>query len=123
MARGPELGTETSPQQELLEEVTEANWLLRRIWQLVEGVRYQTRRLATEAERTEIQRELQELQEEAEGHREELSDDSESSGSWWMDSEKPEEQSLERWKSTVDVESEGLEPEGEKEVEDQMTLQ
>ena len=43
-----------------------------------------------EAERTEVQRELQELQEKAEGHREELSTDSESSGSWRTDSEEPE---------------------------------
>ena len=31
MVRGPELGTELSPQQELLEEVAEANWLLCKI--------------------------------------------------------------------------------------------
>ena len=60
-AKGPELGTELSPQQELLEEVAEANWLLRKIWQSVEGVRHQTWRMAVEAERAEIQRELQEL--------------------------------------------------------------
>ena len=76
-----------------------------------------------EAERTEVQRELQELQEEAEGHHEELSIDSESLGSWWTNLEELEEWSLERWRSTVDVESEGSEPEGEKEVESQMTLQ
>ena len=38
VARGPKLGTELSPQQELLEEVAETNWLLRKVWQLVEGV-------------------------------------------------------------------------------------
>ena len=65
----------------------------------------------------------QELQEEAEGHQEESSDDSESSGSWRTDLEEPEERSPERWRSTVDMESEGSELEGEKEVEDQMTLQ
>ena len=81
MARGLELGMEMSPQQEVLEEVAEANWLLRWIWQSVEGVRHQTRRLAVEVERMEVQRELQELQEEVEGHWEELSVDSESSGS------------------------------------------
>ena len=42
VARGPELGTESDSQLELLEEVAEANWLLCRIWQLVEGVRFQT---------------------------------------------------------------------------------
>ena len=51
MARGLELGTETSPQQELLEEVAEARYGNR--WR-----GHQTRRLATEAERTEVQREL-----------------------------------------------------------------
>ena len=117
------MGTEISLQQELLEEVAEANWLLQRIWQSVEGVRYQTWRLAMEAERMEVQRELQELQEEAEEHWEESSDDSESLGSWRTDSEEPGERSSERWRSTVDVESEGSELEGEKEVEDQMTLQ
>ena len=50
MAKGPELGTESSPQQELLEEVAEANWLLHRIWQSVEGVWNQTWRMATEVE-------------------------------------------------------------------------
>ena len=89
----------------------------------MEGVRYKTRRLAAEAERTEAQRELQELQEEAEGHHNESSDDSESLGSWRTYLEEPEEWSSERWRSTVDVESEGSEPEGEKEVESQVTIQ
>ena len=79
--------------------------------------------MAAEAERTEVQRELQELQEEAEGHCNELSEDSESSGSWRMELEELEEQSLERWRSTVDLELEGLDPEGEKIVEEEMTLQ
>ena len=91
------------------------------MWQLVKGIRHQTQRLATEAERMEVQRELQELQEEAEGHCKELSIDSESSGSWRTDLE-PEEQSLERWRSTIELELEGSGPEGEKEVESQMTL-
>ena len=82
MAKGPELGTELSPQQELLEEVTEANWLLHKIWQSVEGVWNQTRRMAAEAERAEVRRELEELLEEAEGHRDGSSEDSELSGSW-----------------------------------------
>ena len=76
-----------------------------------------------EAERTEVQRELQELQEEAEGHCDKLSEDSESLGLWRMESEESEEQSSERWRSTVDLESEGLDPEGEKIVEEEMTLQ
>ena len=115
---------ELSPQQELLEEVAEANWLLQRIWQLVEGVQHQTWRMATEAERVEVWRELQELQEEAEEHQDESSKDSESSGSWRMESEEPEEWGLERWRSTVDLESEGSELEVEKVVEEEeMTLQ
>ena len=137
MARGPGLGTELSPQQELLEE---ANWLLRKIWQSVEGVRYQTRRMAVEAERVEVRRELEELREEAEGLRNESSEDSESSGSWRTASKEPEERESEQWRSTVDPESEelgesedledleGLEPEVEKEmdkevVDEDMTLQ
>ena len=123
MARGLELGMETSPQQDLLEKVAEANWLLQRIWQSVEGVRLETRRMATEVERMEVRRELQELQEEAEGHRNESSEDSKSSGLWRMDSEEPEERGSERWRSTVDLESKGSEPEVEKEVEEEMTLQ
>ena len=121
-ARGPELGMESSSQQELLEEVAEANRLLRRMWQLVEGIQHQTQRLAMEAERMEVQRELQELQEEAEGHREESSIDSESLGSWRVNLEEPEEQSSERWRSTVELELEGSGPKGEKEVESQVTL-
>ena len=123
------MGTELSPQQELLEEVTEANWLLRKIWQSVEGVWNQTQRMAMEAERVEIRRELEELQDEAEGHRDESSKDSESSGSWRMEPDELEEQELERWRSSVDLElegsegSEGSEPEVEKEVEEEMTLQ
>ena len=117
------MGTELSPKQELLEEVAEANWLLRRIWQSVEGVQQQTQRIAMEAERTEVWRELQELEEEAKGHHDESSDDSESSDSWRTESEEPEERSSERWRSTVDLESEGSEPEGEREVEEEMTLQ
>ena len=77
-----------------------------------------------ETERMEIQRELQELQEEeAKGHCKESSIDSESLGSWRTDSEEPEEQSSERWRFTMELESEGLGPEGEKEVESQMTMQ
>ena len=45
-----ELGTEMSPQQEPLEEVAEANWLLHKIWQSVEGVWNQTWRMARELE-------------------------------------------------------------------------
>ena len=121
MAKGLELGTELSPQQELLEEVAEANWFLCKIWQSVEGVRHQTQRMAVEAERAEIQRELQELQEEGEGQQDESSEDSESSGSWRTETEEPDS---ERWRSTVDLESEGSEPEVEKAVEEEeMTLQ
>ena len=90
---------------------------------MVEGVRQQTRRMAAEAERMEVWRDLQELQEEAEGHRDESSDDSESSGSWRTESEESEEWNSERWRSTVDLESEGSEAEGEKIVEEEMTLQ
>ena len=128
---------ELSPRQELLEEVTEANWLLRKIWQSVEGVWIQTRRMAVEVERVEVWRELEELQEEAEGLRNESSKDSESSGSWRMASEETEERESEQWRSTVDLEleelgeseeSEGSEPEVEKEmdkevVDEDMTLQ
>ena len=137
------MGTELSPQQDLLEEVTEANWLLCRIWQSVEGVRYQTWRLAMEVERAEVRRELEELWEEAEGLRDESSEDSESSGSWRTASKEPEERESEQWRSTVDPEleesgesedsedseeSEGSEPEVEKEmdkevVDEDMTLQ
>ena len=75
-----------------------------------------------EVERAEVQRELQELHEEAEEHRNESSEDSKSSGLWRTDSEEPEERGSERWRSTVDLESEGS---GlvEKEVEEEMTLQ
>ena len=137
VVRGPALGTETGPQQELLEEVAEANWLLRKIWQSVKGVRYQTRRMAVEAERAEVWRELEELQEEAEGLHDESSEDSESSGLWRTASEEPEERESEQWRSTVDPESEelgeseeseGLELEVEKEmdkemVDEEMTLE
>ena len=112
MVRGPGLGTESSPQQELLEEVAEANWLLRKIWQLVEGVQYQTRRMAVEAERAEVRRELEELREEAKGLCDESSEDSESSGSWRMASKEPKERESEQWRSTVDPE---LEESGESE--------
>ena len=116
-----------SPQQELLKEVTEANWLLCKIWQSVEGVRIQTQRMAAEVER-------EELREEVEGLRDESSEDSESSGLWRTGSEETEERESERWRSTVDPESEesgsseGLEPEVEKEmdkevVDEDMTLQ
>ena len=108
VTRGPALGTELSPQQDLSEEVAEANWLLRRIWQSVEGVRYQTRRLAVEAERAEVRRELEELREEAEGLCDKSSEDSESSGLWRMASKEPEERESEQWRSTVDPESEEL---------------
>ena len=131
------MGTELSPQQELLEEVAEANWLLRKIWQLVEGVWYQTRRMAVEAERAEVWRELEELREEAKGLHDESSEDSESSGSWRTALEETEERESKQWRSTVDLESEelaeseeseGLEPEVEKEmdkevVDEDMTLQ
>ena len=90
-----------------------------------------------EAERAEVRRELEELQEEAEGLRDESSKDSESSGSWRMVLEEPEERESEQWRSTVDPESEelgeseeleGSELEVEKEmdkeiVEEDMTLQ
>ena len=79
--------------------------------------------MAAEIERMEVQRELQELQAEADGHREESSEDLESSGSLRTDLEKPEGWSLERWRSTVELESEGSGPEGEKKVESQMTVQ
>ena len=129
MVRGLGLGTESSPQQELLEEVAEANWLLRKIWQSVEGVRYQTRRMAVEAEREEVRRELEELWEEAKGLRDESSEDSESSGLWRTASKELEERESEQWRSTVDPESEesedsedledseGSEPEVEKEMD------
>ena len=140
MVRGPGLGMESSHQQELLEEVAEANWLLRKIWQSVEGVRYQTQRMAVEAERAEVWRELEELWEEAEGLRNESSEDSESSGLWRTVSKEPEQRESEQWRSTVDLEleesgaledleeSEGSEPEVQKEmdkevVDENMTLQ
>ena len=134
VARGPELWTESGPQQELLEEVAEANWLLRKIWQSVEGVPYQTWRMAVEVERAEVWRELEELREEAEGLRNESSEDSESSGSWRTALEEMEERESEQWRSTMDLEleelgeSEGSEPEVEKEmdkevVDEEMTLE
>ena len=96
----------------------------------VEGVQNQTRRMAVEAERAEVWRELEELQEEAEGHCDESSEDSESSGSWRTGSKETEERESERWRSPMDLELEGLEglePEVEKdiekEVEEKMTLQ
>ena len=100
------MGMELGPQLELLEEVAEANWLLCRIWQSVEGVRFQTQRMAMEAERVEVWRELEELREEAEGLRDESSEDSESSGLWRTASKEPEERESEQWRSTVDPESE-----------------
>ena len=120
---------ELSPQQELLEEAAEANWLLCKIWQSVEGVQYQTWRMAVEAERVEVQRELEELWEEAEGLRDKSSEDSESSGSWRTASEETEERESEQWRSTVDLESEesgeleeseGSEPEVEREMDKEM---
>ena len=133
VARGLELGMESGPQLELLEEVTEANWLLHKIWQSVKGVRIQTRRMATEVERAEVRRDLEELREEAEGLHDESSEDSESSGSWRMESEETEEWESEQWRSTMDPESEesgsseGSEPEVEKEmdkeVDEEMMLQ
>ena len=124
--------TESGPQLELLEEVAEANWLLHRIWQSVEGVRFQTRRMAMEVERAEVWRELEELWEEAEGLCDESSEDSESSGSWRTVLKEPEERESEQWRSTVAPESEesggsedmkeseGLEPEVEKEMDKEM---
>ena len=134
MVRGPVLGMELSPEQDLLEEVAEANWLLRKIWQSVEGVRHQTWRMAVEAERAEVQRELEE------GLHDESSENSESSGSWRTALEELEERESEQWRSTVDPESEelgesgeseeseGSEPEVEKEmdkevVDEEMTLE
>ena len=76
--------------------------------------------MAEEIERAEVQRELEGLREEADQHQEDSSEDSESSGSWRTDSEETEERSSERWRSTVDL---GSEPEGEREVEEEMTLQ
>ena len=55
-----------------------------------------------EAERAEVQRELEELWEEAEGLCDESSEDSESSGSWRTVSKEPEERESEQWRSTVD---------------------
>ena len=89
-----------------------------------------------EAERAEVQMELEELRE-AEGLHGESSKDSESSGLWRTASEEPEERESKQWRSTVDPESEesgesegseGSEPEVEKEmdkevVEEDMTLQ
>ena len=133
------MGLELSPQQDLLEEVAEANWLLHKIWQSVEGVQNQTQRMAAEVERVEVWRELEELREEAEGHCNESSKDSDSSGSWRTESEEMEERESEQWRSTMDLEleelgsskgseeSEGSEPEVEKEmdkeVDEDMTLQ
>ena len=115
-----------SPQQ----EVAEANWLLRKIWQSVEGIWNQTWRMAVEAERVEVRRELEELQEEAEGHHDESSEDSELSDSWRTVSEEPEDRESERWRSPMDLELEGpegseqeVEKEVEKEVDEEMTLQ
>ena len=92
-----------------------------------------------EAERAEVWRELEELREEAKGLCDESSKDSESSGLWRMASKEPEERESEQWRSTVDPESEesgdlenleeseGSEPEVEKEmdkeVDENMTLQ
>ena len=123
-----------SPQQDILEEVAEANWLLRKIWQSVKGVQNQTQRMAAEVERAEVRRELEGLQEEADEHRDESSEDSDSSGSWRMESEETEERESKRWRSIVDLEleesgeSEGSEPEVEKEmdkevVDQEMTLE
>ena len=128
------MGTELGPQQELLEDVAEANWLLCMIWQSVEGVKIQTRRMAAEVERAEVRRELEELREEAKGLRNKSSKDSESSGSWRMGTEETEERESERWRSTMNPELEelgsleGLELEVEKEmdkeiVDEDMTLQ
>ena len=133
VARGPELGMELGPQLELLEEVTEANWLLRKIWQSVEGVQHQTWRMAMEAERVEVRRELEELREEAKGHRDKSSEDSESSGLWRMELEETEKWESEQWRSTMDPESEEsgslegseleVEKEMDKEVDEEMMLQ
>ena len=95
--------------------------------------------MAAEVERVEVRRELEELREEAEGHHDESSKDSDSLGLWRMESEGMEEWKSERWRSTMDLESEesgssegseeseGSEPEVEKEmdkeVDEDMTLQ
>ena len=89
----------------------------------MEGVRYQTWRMAVEVERAEVRRELEELWEEVEGLRDESSEDSESSGSWRMASKELEERKSEQWRSTVDPESEELgesEESEESEVEKEM---
>ena len=118
------MGTESGPQLELLEEVAEANWLLRRIWHSVEGVRYQTRRMAVEVERVKVRRELEELREEAEGLCDESSEDSESSGLWKTASKELEGESNqwdpepeESGESEDMEESEGSELEVEKEMD------
>ena len=86
--------------------------------------------MVVEAERAEVCRELEELQEEVEGHHDESSKDSELSGSWRTGSEETEERESERWRSPMDLESEGpegseleVEKEVDKEVEEEMTLQ
>ena len=85
-----------------------------------------------EAESVEVQRELEELREEAEGLCDESSEDSESSGLWRTALKEPEERESEQWRSTVDPESEesggledmeeseGSEPEVEKEMDKEM---
>ena len=76
--------------------------------------------MAVEAERAEVRRELEELQEEAKGHCNESSKDLELSGLWRTGLEETEERESERWRSPMDLESEGpegSEPEVEKEVD------
>ena len=66
------MGTVLSPQLELFVGRSRRGQLASaKDVAIVEGIRHQTWRLAAEAERTEVQRELQELQEEAKGHHKE----------------------------------------------------
>ena len=84
--------------------------------------------MAAEAERAEVRRALEKLREEAEGLRNESSEDSEFSGSWRTELEETEERESEWWRSTMDPESEEsgsleVEKEMDKEVDEEMTLQ
>ena len=128
-------GTPGTELRDLLEEVLETNWLLRQLWQTavderqemhgmaqaVEGVLQEVRSIAQEMERSELQRELEDLRDDQSGYYETSGKDSESTGSWRTGSDDPEERSLEKWRTSAEPESEDLveswESEGEDEVE------
>lgn len=65
-----------------MEEVSESNWLLHKLWQSVEGFCSKVCGLVQGLERVEILQELRGLVDNQGGHAESSAEDSESTSSW-----------------------------------------